>query len=65
MDYVKPHAVVENMLAGAAVKLNVPARHLVIRGMLAGAYLGVATSMAVRDCSRCLRKPSCAIGWLD
>lgn len=47
MDYVKPHAVVENMLAGAAVKLNVPARHLVIRGMLAGAYLGVATSMAV------------------
>ena len=47
MDYVKPHAVVENMLAGVAVKLNVPARHLVIRGMLAGAYLGVATSMAV------------------
>lgn len=47
MDYVKPHGVVGSMLAGATVKLNVPVRHLVIRGMLAGAYLGVATSMAV------------------
>lgn len=47
MDYVKPHDVVESMLAGGALKLNLPARHLVIRGMLAGAYLGVATSMAV------------------
>lgn len=47
MDYVKPLGVVESMLAGGAVKLNVPPRHLVIRGMLAGAYLGIATSMAV------------------
>jgi formate/nitrite transporter len=35
------------MLAGGALKLDLPARHLVIRGMLAGAYLAVATSMAV------------------
>ena len=47
MDYVKPHDVVESMLAGGALKLNLPARDLVIRGMLAGAYLGVATSMSV------------------
>ncbi|TAJ32270.1 MAG: formate/nitrite transporter family protein [Nitrospirae bacterium] len=47
MDYVKPQGVVESMLAGGVLKLDLPARHLVIRGMLAGAYLGVATSMAV------------------
>jgi formate/nitrite transporter len=47
MDYVKPQGVVESMLAGGAVKLDLPARHLVIRGMLAGAYLGIGTSMAV------------------
>jgi len=47
MDYVKPLGVVEGMLAGGTVKLNLPPRHLVIRGMLAGAYLGIATSMAV------------------
>jgi formate/nitrite transporter len=35
------------MLAGGALKLGLPARHLVIRGMLAGAYLGIGTSMAV------------------
>ncbi len=47
MDYVKPHGVVERMVAGGAFKLDLPARHLVLRGMLAGAYLAVATSMAV------------------
>ncbi|GJL62288.1 MAG: formate transporter [Nitrospirales bacterium] len=47
MDYVKPYGVVESMLAGAALKLNIPPQNLVIRWMLAGAYLGVATSMAV------------------
>lgn len=47
MDYVKPLGVVESMLAVGTIKLNVPPRHLVIRGMLAGAYLGIATSMAV------------------
>ena len=47
MDYVKPLGVVDSMLAGGTTKLNVPPRHLVLRGMLAGAYLGIATSMAV------------------
>jgi formate transporter len=47
MDYVKPQGVVESMLARGAVKLGLPPRHLVIRGMLAGAYLGIGTSMAV------------------
>ncbi|MEQ1626537.1 MAG: formate/nitrite transporter family protein, partial [Nitrospira sp.] len=47
MDYVKPLGIVESMLACGTSKLNIPPRHLVIRGMLAGAYLGIATSMAV------------------
>jgi formate/nitrite transporter len=47
MDYVKPQGVVDSMLAGGVNKLNVPPRHLILRGMLAGAYLGIGTSMAV------------------
>ncbi|HEU4684889.1 MAG TPA: formate/nitrite transporter family protein, partial [Nitrospira sp.] len=47
MDYVKPHDMVTDMVAAGALKLDVPVRHLLIRGALAGAYLGVATSMAV------------------
>ncbi|MBV61258.1 MAG: formate transporter [Nevskiales bacterium] len=47
MDYVKPQGVVESMVAAGTHKLSVPPRHLLLRGMLAGAYLGVATSMAV------------------
>jgi len=47
MDYVKPHGVVESMLAGGALKLSLPPRQLIFRGMLAGAYLGIGTSMAV------------------
>lgn len=47
MDYVKPQGVVESMLAGGVYKLNVPPRHLILRGMLAGGYLGIGTSMAV------------------
>ena len=47
MDYVKPQEVVTNMVSTGAVKLDLPVRHLLIRGALAGAYLGVATSMAV------------------
>ena len=47
MDYVKPYGVVESMLAGGALKLSLPPRQLVLRGMLAGAYLGIGTSMAV------------------
>ena len=47
MDYVKPYGVVDSMLAGGAVKLSLPPRQLILRGMLAGAYLGIGTSMAV------------------
>ncbi|MBX3345170.1 MAG: formate/nitrite transporter family protein [Nitrospira sp.] len=47
MDYVKPHSVVDSMLAGGALKLSLPPRQLILRGMLAGAYLGIGTSMAV------------------
>ncbi len=47
MDYVKPAGIVDSMVAGGVLKLSLPPRHLIIRGMLAGAYLGIATSMAV------------------
>jgi formate transporter len=47
MDYVKPHEVVKSMLAGGALKLSLSPRQLIFRGMLAGAYLGIGTSMAV------------------
>ncbi len=47
MDYVKPQEVVNDMVSTGAVKLDLPVRHLLIRGALAGAYLAVATSMAV------------------
>ena len=47
MDYVKPHGVVDSMLASGALKLRLPPRQLLLRGMLAGAYLGIGTSMAV------------------
>ena len=43
MDYVKPYGVVGSMLAGGAVKLSLPPRQLLLRGMLAGAYLGIGT----------------------
>ena len=47
MDYVKPQDIVADMVGTGALKLDLPVRHLLIRGALAGAYLGVATSMAV------------------
>ena len=47
MDYVKPQDIAGSMVAAGASKVNLPIKHLLIRGALAGAYLGVATSMAV------------------
>jgi len=47
MDYLKPQDIVADMVGTGALKLDLPVRHLLIRGALAGAYLGVATSMAV------------------
>ncbi len=46
-DYVKPQDVVKDMVNTGVLKLDLSPRHLLIRGALAGAYLGVATSMAV------------------
>ena len=47
MDYVKPQEIVQDMLNTGMTKLDLSVRHLLVRGALAGAYLGVATSMAV------------------
>lgn len=47
MDYVRPADIASNMLAAGAMKANLPVKQLLVRGALAGAYLGVATSMAV------------------
>lgn len=46
MDYVAPHEVVVNALAIAKKKAELPVRDLVLRGILAGALLGYATSLA-------------------
>jgi formate/nitrite transporter len=46
MDYVKPAAVVEMMVNTSTAKLALSPRDLVIRGALAGALLGTATSFA-------------------
>jgi len=47
MDYVKPTEIAGQMLTVGTAKANLPPKHLLVRGMLAGAYLGVATSMSV------------------
>jgi formate transporter len=47
MDYIKPADVVENMIKTGATKGSLPVRHLLIRGILSGALLGIATSLAV------------------
>ncbi len=46
MDYVKPADVVSAMIAAGKAKAALAPRDLLIRGMLAGALLGVATSLA-------------------
>ncbi len=47
MPYVKPPEIATTMLAAGALKASLPVRHLLIRGALSGAFLAVATSMAV------------------
>jgi|SRR5687768_1055863 len=47
MDYVKPHDMVKGLLVTSEMKLNLPVDQLLLRGALAGAFLAVATSMAV------------------
>lgn len=46
MSYVKPDAVVANMIGAGQSKANLAVKDLLIRGMLAGALLGVATTLA-------------------
>ena len=46
MDYVKPAAVAQAMFEAGKTKLAIAPRDLFIRGMLSGAILGVATSLA-------------------
>lgn len=47
MSYVKPQDIVENMLQAGAKKAALPVKHLLIRGFLAGAFLGYATTLAI------------------
>ncbi|MFM8541101.1 MAG: formate/nitrite transporter family protein [Nitrospira sp.] len=47
MDCVKPTEIAGQILAVGTAKVNLPVKQLVVRGMLAGAYLAVATSMSV------------------
>lgn len=47
MTYVKPEDVVENMLQAGAKKANLPVKQLLMRGFLAGAFLGYATTLAI------------------
>ena len=46
MDYVKPEDVAASMLNAGTKKLGLSPRDLLIRGMLSGAILGVATTLA-------------------
>ncbi|HZP79127.1 MAG TPA: formate/nitrite transporter family protein [Pseudolabrys sp.] len=46
MDYAKPTDVVNSMIQSANAKLKLSPRDLLIRGILSGAILGVATSLA-------------------
>jgi formate transporter len=47
MDYAKPTEVAAAMVASGRYKLTLAPRDLMIRGVLSGAILGVATSLAV------------------
>lgn len=47
MDYVKPTEVVRAMLAAGEAKASLPVKDLFLRGILSGAILGFATSLAI------------------
>jgi len=47
MDYAKPTEVAASMAASGRYKLSLEPRDLLIRGVLSGAILGVATSLAI------------------
>ena len=46
MTYVKPDQVIESMVQSGAVKAKLPIQDLLIRGGIAGALLGAATTLA-------------------
>jgi len=48
MAYVKPEEIVENMLQAGAKKAGLPVVQLLLRGILAGAFLGYATTLAIQ-----------------
>src|SRR5271170_6216683 len=47
MDYVKPADVVSAMVEAGANKIRLGVQDLLVRGMLSGALLGFATSLAI------------------
>ncbi|MCB1947682.1 MAG: formate/nitrite transporter family protein [Burkholderiales bacterium] len=47
MAYVKPEEIVENMLQAGAKKAGLSVKNLLLRGFLAGAFLGYATTLAI------------------
>ncbi|GJL76051.1 MAG: hypothetical protein NMNS02_21570 [Nitrosomonas sp.] len=47
MAYVKSEEIVEKMLQAGAHKANLPIKDLLLRGFLAGAFLGYATTLAI------------------
>ena len=46
MSYVKPDAVVEQMVHAGVAKSQLPVRDLLVRGFLSGTFLGFATTLA-------------------
>jgi len=46
MSYVKPDAVIEQIVQAGVAKSQLPVRDLLTRGFLAGAFLGFATTLA-------------------
>lgn len=46
MSYVKPDAVLEQMVQAGATKAGLAPRDLLVRGFLSGALLGFATTLA-------------------
>src|SRR5215470_13856110 len=47
MPYIKPDAVLENMIQAGTSKAKLPGKDLLIRGILSGALLGFATTLAL------------------
>src|SRR4051794_26349770 len=47
MDYIKPTEVVTNMIKAGEAKAALGPKDLLIRGILSGALLGFATSLAI------------------